>query len=250
MARPGIGWRAVLVALLALVLLAAPALVGFAANGGLPGENKSSQFMGKRIPARMKPGTIVTFDAQGNVVVLNEGEDLKLSPEAEKQKAVEECQPLDEEELPAVEPGMVVIYDALGAPVVIHQGCEEPLKIDLKEIGSVEELQRFEDECKPATPQAIQTQGNQSGVISWYNGEGKKGAAGVVLDSSSAAHRTIQFWTRVRVTSYENGKSTVVKILDRGPYVSGRILDMVKTAFSKIHPPSKGLFRGYIVWPV
>jgi rare lipoprotein A len=187
-----------MVAVLAVVLLATPLMAGFAAERGLPGENKSSRFKGKRIPARMKPGTIVTFDAQGNVVVLDEEEDLKFTPEAKKQKAVEECQPLGEEELPAVESGMVVIYDALGAPVVIHQGREELLKIDLKEIGSVEELQRCGDECKPAVPQAIRTQGNQSGMISWYNGEGKKGAARVVLDSSSAAHRTLPFWTRVR----------------------------------------------------
>ncbi|AZT90759.1 hypothetical protein ELD05_08945 [Caldicellulosiruptor changbaiensis] len=78
----------------------------------------------------------------------------------------------------------------------------------------------------------------------------KKGAAGVILDSESAAHKTIKFWTRVKVTSLENGKSTTVKILDRGPYVQGRILDMVKTAFSKIHNPSKGIFRGKIEWPI
>ncbi|WP_052661797.1 septal ring lytic transglycosylase RlpA family protein [Anaerocellum danielii] len=71
-----------------------------------------------------------------------------------------------------------------------------------------------------------------------------------MLDSESAAHKSIQFRTKVRVTSLENGKNTIVKILDRGPYVNGRILDMVKTAFSKIHSTSKGIFRGKIEWPI
>ena len=215
-----------------------------------------------KIPSYMKPGTIITFDENGKLIILSEGSDNLVSLSKEDKKIAENCKPLPEEDLPEVEPGMIVVYDALGAPVVIHQGQEEPLKIDLKEVKldeiktndskseKIENKANDDENSNNILQQGAKKLNTETGYISWYNGEGKKGAAGVILDSESAAHKTIKFWTRVKVTSLENGKSTTVKILDRGPYVQGRILDMVKTAFSKIHNPSKGIFRGKIEWPI
>jgi rare lipoprotein A len=68
------------------------------------------------------------------------------------------------------------------------------------------------------------------GLASWYGGEfhGRKTACGEIydMDGPTAAHRTLPFHTRVRVTNLENGRKTEVRINDRGPFVSGRIIDL------------------------
>jgi rare lipoprotein A len=53
-------------------------------------------------------------------------------------------------------------------------------------------------------------------------------------EAFTAAHRTLPFNTRVRVTNLANGRSTVVRINDRGPYVAGRCLDLSRAAFRAI----------------
>ena len=50
----------------------------------------------------------------------------------------------------------------------------------------------------------------------------------------TAAHRTLPFGTRVRVTNLKNNRSVVVKINDRGPFIDGRIIDLTRNAFSRI----------------
>jgi rare lipoprotein A len=49
-------------------------------------------------------------------------------------------------------------------------------------------------------------------------------------DGLIAAHRSLPFGTQVRVTNLDNGRSAVVKIVDRGPFVRGRIIDVSATA--------------------
>ncbi|HEY7119303.1 MAG TPA: septal ring lytic transglycosylase RlpA family protein [Tepidisphaeraceae bacterium] len=46
----------------------------------------------------------------------------------------------------------------------------------------------------------------------------------------TAAHRTLPFGTRVRVTNLKNGRTVVVRINDRGPYIAGRIIDLTPAA--------------------
>jgi rare lipoprotein A len=50
----------------------------------------------------------------------------------------------------------------------------------------------------------------------------------------TAAHRTLPFGTRVKVTNKKNGKSIVVRINDRGPFVKGRVLDLSKAAANQL----------------
>ena len=57
----------------------------------------------------------------------------------------------------------------------------------------------------------------------------------------SAAHRYLPFGTRLKVTNQRNGKSVIVKINDRGPFVGGRDLDLSYGAFSRIASPGKGV---------
>ncbi len=72
------------------------------------------------------------------------------------------------------------------------------------------------------------------GIASWYgNGfQGHLTASGQVYDmyKMTAAHKTLPLGSVVRVTNLSNGKSVVVTINDRGPYVPGRIIDLSKSA--------------------
>jgi rare lipoprotein A len=80
-----------------------------------------------------------------------------------------------------------------------------------------------------------ETQGASFGLASSY-GEGSQTASGERFNASelTAAHRTLPFGTRVRVTNHSNGRSVVVTINDRGPFVSGRIIDVTPAAAKAI----------------
>ena len=70
----------------------------------------------------------------------------------------------------------------------------------------------------------------EEGVASWYGipYHGRRASNGEVYDmyKMTAAHRTLPFDTVLRVTNLKNGKSTEVRINDRGPFVEGRIIDL------------------------
>ena len=70
---------------------------------------------------------------------------------------------------------------------------------------------------------------SQSGIASVYSTrEGTRTASGARLNDGAltAAHRTLPFGSKVRVTNKHNGKSVVVTITDRGPFVRGRVIDL------------------------
>ncbi|MCA9789447.1 MAG: septal ring lytic transglycosylase RlpA family protein [Cyanobacteria bacterium HKST-UBA06] len=82
------------------------------------------------------------------------------------------------------------------------------------------------------------------GQASWYGPgfHGRRTANGerFDMDSLTAAHRTLPFNTRVKVTNVRNGKSVVVRINDRGPYAHGRVIDLSKGAAREIGLISSG----------
>ncbi len=75
---------------------------------------------------------------------------------------------------------------------------------------------------------------DETGIASWYGDEfgGRRTANGEVFDPNelTAAHRTLPMPSLVRVTNLENGKSVVVRVNDRGPFASGRIIDLSRRA--------------------
>ena len=73
--------------------------------------------------------------------------------------------------------------------------------------------------------------------------QGQMTASGERFDLSAmtAAHKTLPFNTKVRVTNKANGKSVVVRINDRGPYIGGRCIDLSRGSFSHIASPSAGV---------
>jgi rare lipoprotein A len=75
----------------------------------------------------------------------------------------------------------------------------------------------------------------QCGRASWYALHSKT-ASGERMNPSAmtAAHRSLPFGTKVTVTNKKNGKSVVVRINDRGPFIKGRVIDVSKGAAQKL----------------
>jgi rare lipoprotein A len=86
-----------------------------------------------------------------------------------------------------------------------------------------------------------------TGVASFYGHgfQGKKTASGERFSKRdfTAAHRTLPFGTRVKVTNLDNGKSVIVRINDRGPYKKKRIIDLSLGAAKKIGMLQNGTAR-------
>lgn len=76
----------------------------------------------------------------------------------------------------------------------------------------------------------------QSGLASVYAYRGGKTASGERANPRelTAAHRTLPFGTRVKVTNRRNGRSVTVRINDRGPFVRGRVIDLTPAAAQQL----------------
>ena len=82
------------------------------------------------------------------------------------------------------------------------------------------------------------------GIASYY-WQGQRVASGGRFDPNgmTAAHKTLPFGTRVRVTHLGNGRSVEVKINDRGPFIAGRIIDLSRGAAGVIGLTAQGIAR-------
>lgn len=111
-----------------------------------------------------------------------------------------------------------------------HGGTAVPADAPLRE--NAKEVERQADRVAQAV----------TGVASWYGPgfHGRKTANGERYNQNdlTAAHKSLPFDTRVRVTSIATGKSVVVKINDRGPYRKGRVIDLSAAAAKAI-----GMYR-------
>jgi rare lipoprotein A len=85
------------------------------------------------------------------------------------------------------------------------------------------------------------------GLASWYGARhaGRRTANGERFDPGAltAAHRTLPFGSRVRVTNLENGRSVVVRINDRGPFAEGRVVDLSEAAARALGMTASGVAR-------
>jgi rare lipoprotein A len=91
-----------------------------------------------------------------------------------------------------------------------------------------------------AAPTQIATQG----VASFYT-EGQQTASGEKFDTHdlTAAHPTLPFGTRLRVTNVANGRSVTVRVNDRGPYVPGRVVDVSYSAADALGMVGPGIAK-------
>ncbi len=85
------------------------------------------------------------------------------------------------------------------------------------------------------------------GLASFYHEkfQGRRTASGEPLDQQAltAAHRSYPFGTWVRVENLENGKTVDVRINDRGPFISGRIIDLTRRAAKNIGMLQQGVAK-------
>ena len=90
----------------------------------------------------------------------------------------------------------------------------------------------------------------QEGVVSWYGAafHGRPTASGEPFDSDAMtmAHPSLPFGTEVRVTNLRNGRSVVVRVNDRGPFVGKRIADLSRAAAAQIGFMQRGVARARI----
>ena len=85
------------------------------------------------------------------------------------------------------------------------------------------------------------------GYASWYGPgfHGRRTASGEIFNmyDYTAAHRTLPFGTRVKVTNLKNGRSVIVRINDRGPAKKNRIIDLSYQAAKKIDMIRDGIVK-------
>lgn len=131
------------------------------------------------------------------------------------------------------------VASAAKAKAKVAQAPVKAKKVKVAKAADDEEAQPKAKAKKVAT--ASKSGGGsafQSGVASWYGGyfHGRTTANGEKynMNDYTAAHKTLPFGTRVRVTNTRNGDYVDVRINDRGPFVGGRIIDLSRAAAGDI----------------
>ncbi len=86
------------------------------------------------------------------------------------------------------------------------------------------------------------SEGKSHGIASFYS-QGTKTASGEKFDPNelTAAHPTLPFGTRLRVTNQHTGRSVTVRVNDRGPYVPGRVVDVSYSAAEQLGMVGRGI---------
>ena len=135
--------------------------------------------------------------------------------------------------------------------VVLSAGCAgrkpvaasapPPLQPSATPPATVERAKRATDtDAQPGTTAYI-----EEGNASWYGAQfhGRRASNGEIYDMNkmTAAHRTMAFGTVVKVTNLTNGKTAVVRITDRGPFVDNRIIDLSMAAAKAIESIGPGV---------
>lgn len=100
--------------------------------------------------------------------------------------------------------------------------------------------------AKPMTvimPKPTKWKTYQSGIASWYHDRRTASGEKFIASDFSAAHKKLPFGTLVRITTVRTGKSCVVRINDRGPYVKGRIIDVSPAAAKMLGLNTSGIAK-------
>lgn len=127
---------------------------------------------------------------------------------------------------------------------------EGPVRVEDTQMRDSPEIQRatmrpYQVHGKWYYPSHVDVGQRSHGIASWYGPtfHGKKTSNGEIYSmyARTAAHKTYPMNTIVKVVNQENGKSTVVRINDRGPFVEGRVIDLSNTAAREIDMTAKGL---------
>ncbi len=97
----------------------------------------------------------------------------------------------------------------------------------------------------PPAPETSPESSGEVGIASWYGEafDGNPTANGETYDMNgfTAAHPSLPLGTKVRVTNLRNGRSMVLRVNDRGPYIAGRRIDVSKAAAYRLGFMASGL---------
>lgn len=85
--------------------------------------------------------------------------------------------------------------------------------------------------------------GSWTGKASFYSGNKTASGSRFHAGNMTAAHRTLPFGTSIKVTNLENGRSAVLVVNDRGPFIAGRVVDVSTNAAQVLAFRSKGVAR-------
>lgn len=100
--------------------------------------------------------------------------------------------------------------------------------------------------AKPMTvivPKPTRWKMYQSGIASWYHDRRTASGEKFIASNFSAAHKKLPFGTLVRITTVRTGRSCVVRINDRGPYIKGRIIDVSPAAAKMLGLNTSGIAK-------
>jgi rare lipoprotein A len=125
-----------------------------------------------------------------------------------------------------------------GNDLAVDQTLAEPaLAVDLDSLGDVTVPSDADIDASPEEQLG-------EGMASYYGSElaGQRTASGERFNPRelTAAHRTLPFGSKVRVTNPANGRSVVVRINDRGPFTRGRLIDLSRSAAERIGLVARG----------
>jgi len=127
---------------------------------------------------------------------------------------------------------MFAVLTLTGVAVLPGLGCSTAGRVP----PSMETAKAPATQSKKPAKQKVRSR--EKGIASWYGGKfhGRQTASGERYDMNkmTAAHKTLPFGTRVRVTNLDTGRKVVVRINDRGPFVRGRIIDLSRAAARKM----------------
>ncbi|MGC6426538.1 MAG: septal ring lytic transglycosylase RlpA family protein [Akkermansiaceae bacterium] len=134
----------------------------------------------------------------------------------------------------------------LAVPFILVISCSElAVEVPGPDANIVEPKPVSKPDFKFSKKRALAT---YYGIASWYSVEtnfGTKTASGRPFRNNgyTAAHKTLPMGSKVRVTNLSNGRSEVLTITDRGPYIKGRMIDVSIGSGKRLGFYSKGLTR-------
>lgn len=137
---------------------------------------------------------------------------------------------------------------ALALAAVALAGCaQSPVNVSKSELSAARHRTASLAETK--RNHAISTRGHEPigapmGLASYYT-EGARTASGekLIPGELTAAHPTLPFGTRLRVTRIDTGRSVIVRVNDRGPFVKGRIVDVSYSAAEQLGLTRRGVAK-------
>lgn len=147
---------------------------------------------------------------------------------------------------------IVQVLQAAICLLVLLSGCSSSVRFASKGTEASPSSRRVTEESTPDGSKIVRVNPGKvlltlEGIASYYADDfhGKMTSNGEIFDmhSLTAAHKVFPFGTKVRVTNLENGKSVVVRINDRGPFVGARIIDLSLGAAKELEMVQKGTTR-------